>query len=161
MATGPWDSPSLPEVPFHPAGKKHSEVSRWGVEVRLPLLELPAALRHHTHWHPPCSWKSSLSLLSIRALKGESLGSVVSLVCSQPRGPPVGEGNSPCPGKKGLWRRRQGAEEGGDGHFLSTFWVSGTGPSACHTTEWDPPPSLAGQYWSALQVRKLRLQEML
>jgi hypothetical protein len=28
VATGPWDLPSLPEIPFPPAEKKHKQVSR-------------------------------------------------------------------------------------------------------------------------------------
>ena len=61
--------------PFSPCREK----TQVGEEIALQNQGqrwLPAALRHSTHRHPSGSWKSSLSLVPIRALQGESPGSV-------------------------------------------------------------------------------------
>ena len=67
LVTGPWDSPSLPVIPFPPAGKRHREMSRWRCGAGPAAAS--SALSCGTHRHPSGSWKPSLSLLPTRALK--------------------------------------------------------------------------------------------
>ena len=111
---------------------------------------LVAALRHSTHRHPSGSWKSSLSLLPIRALQERAQGQRVGPDSSQPAGLPGGEGD----GTNGSSARLPGTHisvpmsRGGDTerrkeedwHFSSAFWVSDSGPSAWERAVDGTPP---------------------